>query len=985
MMQYRKWACLLWYGVTMVGATIAACEMRAADSTTSATTWIHKGFQEFSKGSFDNGGDNLYVNAKGTIEMIHRFDVNNDGHVDIVLPNAHGYIERGPTWIYTRAKGEGKNWPRRELPNDRGWMSRIADVDGDGYPDLVVVNGENGVTSELNSYVYWGGAKGLTGDRTELPTAGAYDVAILPSHFGRGAGCEGVEREDRPHPNPLPAGEGTKCTSLPAGEGTGRKDLVFPSAWVDHHNPGKPRLIQVYEQVAPRKFVDVSKRYGLSGVAAVSVACEDLNGDGHPDLVVANYRREYDYDIDSFVYWGTDKGFAATSPLRLPTHYALQVVLGDLNSDGRKEIVFAGGNRIYVYWNRNGVFRPEDRMILEAEGNNTMFCQGAARVKIADVDGDSRNELLVASSEGIQIRAQDNLRQVKQLLPLKYNTWVDAADLDGDGRLDLIASRYENGKTYEAESAVFWNGPNGFSRNRVTWLPTTGAVGCTAGDMDGKPAIIFNNTLRGPSTSDPDFPLYVYLGNKEHQYSAKRRLELPTGCGTNAYAIADLDLDGCPELVMTTASEGLRVFSGTPDGPRPDRFTILWNKGAMSFYVLVADFNRDGWLDLLDVGYTYDDKPETMAKSSVIFWGSPSGFSSQRSTVVPTWCGGNAHLADVNRDGWLDIACYDPRGYLAIYLGGPQGFSPQRIQKVPLGVGDTPSIFVVTDISAINSADLNGDGWLDLIVSVMGHYSRHKSGLFILYGGPDGYRKQRSEFHPLEASPVLISVADLNRDGHLDLLVPAYSTQFRRDLPAHIFWGNGKTFDFQKPFEIPCDACCALAPLNISGNGYLDLLAVCHRNDLGHQVDSLLFWNGPQGLSLDKVARLPGLGPHLASPRDFGNAYTREPQESYVSPAYDTKGLQPARLNWNGETPERTQIKFQLRWADTEEGLARTAWQGPNGERTFYDKSGAEIRGVEKPCRWLQYKAVLVSLDGCRSPKLEEVRVESLPFDPYKP
>jgi hypothetical protein len=964
---------------------VVSRETRAAESEAPPATWIHKGLDQFSKGSFDNGGDNLYVNAKGTIEMIHRFDVNNDGYLDIVLPNSHGYIERGPTWIYTQAKGEGKNWPRRELPNDSGWMSRIADVDGDGYQDLIVVNGENGITSEVNSYVYWGGPKGLTKDRTELPTAGAYDVALLPSHFGRGAGGEGVECSPGPHPNPLPAGEGTKRKSLPTGEGTdvrrgtGRKDLVFPSAWVDHHNLGKPRLIQVYEQTAPRKFVDVSKRYGLNGVAAISIACEDLNGDGRPDLVVANYRKEYEYDTDSFVYWGTENGFDAASPLRLPTHDALQVAVGDLDGDGRKEIVFAGGNRIYVYWNRNGVFRLEDRTILKAEGNSTMFCQGAIRVAIADVDGDGRNELLVTTLEGIQIRSQDDLRKVKQLLPWKYSGWVEAVDLDGDGRLDLIVSRYQNGKSYEADSAIFWNGRAGFSSDRVTRLPTAGAVGCTAGDLDGdgRPEIVFNNTMRGPSAFDPDFPLYVYLGNKGHRYSVKRRLELPTGGGTNTYAIVDLDLDGCPEFVMT-APEGLRVFPGGPDGPRPDHFTILPNKGELSFYVLVADFNRDGWLDLFDVGYTYDAKPETMVKSSRIYWGSPSGFSAQRSTVVPTYCIGNARLADLNRDGWIDILFYDVRGYLAAYLGGPQGYSPQRMWKIPLEVGDSP-------VPSINCADLNGDGWLDLIVSVMGHYTRRKSGFFIIYGGSDGFRKERIEFHPLEASSVLISAADLNRDGHLDLLVPAYSTQFRRDLPAHIFWGNCKAFDFQKPFEIPCDACCALAPLNISGNGYLDLLAVCHRNDLGHQVDSLLFWNGPQGLSLDKVARLPGLGPHLSSPRDFGNAYTREPQESYISPAYDTKGSRPVKLTWKANTPENTCIKFQLRWADSEEGLGIASWKGPKGVGTFYEKPGEEITGVERPCKWLQYKAVLVSLDGCRSPKLEDVRVDLLPFDRHKP
>ena len=897
-------------------------------------TWIQKGFESLSQGRVGSGGDNLYVNARGEIEMIHRTSVNNDGHVDLILPNSHGYIERGPTWIYTQAEGEGQTWRRRELPNDSGWMSRVVDVDGDGYPDLIVVNGENGVTSELKSYVYWGGPGGLTGERAEFATAGAYDVAAVDL------------------------------------AGNGRLSLLFPSAWVDHHNSGAPRLIQVYAQVAPRQFADVSERYGLTGVAATAIACEDLNGDGQPELVVCNYRREYEYDTESFVYWGTQDGFDTRSPLRLPTHYAMQVALGDLNGDGRKEIVFAGGNQICIYWNNAGQFSPANRTILEANGNSTMFGVGAVRIAIADVDGDGSNELLVAMREGVQIRSSRDLNVVRQLLPLQHCGWVEAVDLDGDGCLDIVASKYQDGRVYETQSAIFWNGPDGFTADHITGLPTRGAVGCTAGDLDGdgRPEIIFNNTMGGWSQFNQDFPLYAYLGNAKHAYSPAQRLELPTGGGTNTYVVADFDLDGYPDMAFVSP-DGLRIFHGGPAGLQSDRYTVLPNRGNFFHNVLVADLNRDGWLDLLAVAYTYDDKPETMAKSSVIFWGGPDGFSADRSTVVPTYCPGNGHLADVNNDGWLDFIYGDSRGYLAVYLGGPDGFSTERMWKVPL---ETDGAL----ISSINSADLNGDGWLDLIVPVMGHYLRKKSGFFLLYGGPDGFAQERISFHPTDASPIRISVADINLDGKLDLLVPAYSTQFRRELPSSIFWGKEDGFDFAKPFLIPCDACCAFQAVDITGNGYPDVLAVCHRNDIGHQVDSLLFWNSPEGLSLERVTCLPGLGPHLASSRDFGNAFTREPIEKYLSPPYPLEGQLPARIHWDADVPDKTALKFQLRWAETEQGLESAPWHGPAGAGSFYEHSGQVIRRMDAGAAWLQYQALFISPDGCRSAKLRQIRID---------
>ncbi|MDE0219416.1 MAG: VCBS repeat-containing protein, partial [Spirochaetaceae bacterium] len=336
---------------------------------------------------------------------------------------------------------------------------------------------------------------------------------------------------------------------------------------------------------------------------------------------------------------------------------------------------------------------------------------------------------------------------------------------------------------------------------------------------------------------------------------------------------------------------------------------------------------------------------------------------------LPTYCKGNARVADLTGDGWLDVVFYNPRGHLAVYHGGPRGFSTERMSRIELDLGGDGNV------AAINCADLTGNGWLDLIVVVMGHYTRMESGFHILYGGPDGYAQDRGEYHRTDASSILLTVADVNADGHLDLLVPAYSTQFSRVLPAHIYWGTPGGIDYQHPTVIPCDSSCAFQVVDMTGNGYRDVLTVCHRTDLGHRVDSLLFHNGPEGLDLDHPVRLPGMGPHLSTPRDFGNAFTREPCERYRSPPYDLAGRRPVRVDWIADTPPRTSVELQLRWADSREDLATAPWHGADGAGSTFAHPGRVV-GLGGPQRWLQYQATLTSLDGCSTPSLREVSVE---------
>jgi hypothetical protein len=902
-------------------------------SSHSNKSWINRGFEDFSRGRFDDGGGNLYVNAEGVIETIHRTDLNNNGCVDIVLPNSHGYIERGPTWIYAQGDDKESEWPKRELPNDSGWCSRIADVDNDGYPDLIVVDGENGVTSELNSYVYWGGPDGLSGERAEFRTVGAYDAAAADL------------------------------------TGDGRLDLLFPSAWVDHHNPGRPMPIGIYRQTAPRVFEDATERFGLEGIGATSLAVDDLNGNGRPDLVVANYRSEFEYVTDSFVYWGTDDGFDSESPLRLPTRFALQTLLADLNDDGRKEIIFCGGSQVWIYWNDREGFSPRDRTIIETEGYSTMFCVGAVRAEVADVDGDGKNELILATAAGLEIRSASDLQSVQQFLPLPCCTWVCAYDLDGDGRPDLVASKYEDRINYETESAIFWNGPGGFSENRLTLIPTAGAMGCNAGDLDGdgQPEVIINNTMLGPSQFWDDFPLYVYFGSENHDYSVDRRMELPSGGGSSCYVAADLDLDGYPDLVTTKAG-GLRIFHGGPEGIAPDRYSDIHFPGnGCSMRVYVADFNRDGYLDLLTAVMTDDAKPGTMTKSSIIFYGSAEGFSDDACQVIPTYNEGQMHLADLTGNGYLDIACADKRGYVTIYLGDEDEYTTDRVQRLPIegGVVGTP-----------NSADLTGNGHPDLVVCIPAFRARSQSGFCIFFGGPDGFDPSNVIYHHSESSSIGSSIADLTNDGRLDLIIGAYSSPTTRVLPMEIFWGNDGGLDLENPFSMLADSSCGFLPLDLTGNGYQDLIVACHRDNLGHQVDSMILWNGPEGISAERKATIPGMGPHFLTSRDPGNGLNRKPYERYISQPFDLAGRTPVRLRWEAEAPFSTRLKFQLRWAESEEKLAVSPWFGIDGESSYFENSGQAISGFQSGAYWLQYSAIFMTSNRCKSARLNEVRVE---------
>ena len=890
--------------------------------------WIHNGFESFSKGQFDNAGSNLYVNANGVIEMINNLDVNSDGYVDLVLANSHDRIERGPTWVYSTDQGPGGNWKRHEMSADSGWMSRVIDVDGDGYNDLVTVNSQNGVSSELDSYIYWGGPEGPEASRTDLPTIGAFDVAPLDINHD------------------------------------GKLDLLFPSAWIDGHNPAIPRYVHVYIQRENRTFQDEGKQYGMIATGALGIATGDLNNDEYADIVLASYRTgQSDLNTESKIFWGTADGVNAEEPFTLPTYGARQVILEDLNQDGSNDLTFCGSAQVRIYWNEGGNIDVENPVIIEAEGHSAEFSRRVIRAEIADVDADGIPDLLIATSDGVQIRSGDNVEKMKALIEVKNSRWVTAADLDGDSLPELIISKHYDGNEFDIQSPIYWNGPDGYSDDRTSWVHTIGVVGNTAGDLDGdgKLEVIFNNVLNGHVHSVPS---YIYLGNENADYSEDNRLEFQTIHSSVSF-VADLNSDGYPEIVFTIP-EGFRIYSGGANGPLLNEYIDLITD--IDYGELKAvDFNRDGYLDILAVTAGYSLGENDPDNASSIFYGSPSGFSPDRTDSLYNR-GDLAAVGDVNNDGHIDILFHDKRNFIRIYLGSVEGFSQDRKWEV--------QCHGLEDSAAVNVADINSDGWLDIIVGILGHRRRHKDTLRIHFGSSEGYQEDNIQELMSGYSAVFTGIADYNNDGNLDILVTAYANPTSRTPPVQLFYGDGERIDFNNPVNLPGYAAGAVTQADLNRDGWIDIALACHRNDIGHQVDSLIYWNSPDGFDKNEVSGFPGLGPHGMTSFDRGNAFTRKPEENYVSPSFELGNRAVRSIHWESEETELLKIKFQLRWSESKTGLEDAVWMGPTGTASYYETSSETIEGIPNDAQWLQYKATLISIYGCGSPRLKEVRID---------
>jgi Bacterial Ig-like domain (group 3)/FG-GAP-like repeat/FG-GAP repeat len=265
--------------------------------------------------------------------------------------------------------------------------------------------------------------------------------------------------------------------------------------------------------------------YGSGGaiVGPLSVAVADVNGDGKPDLLVANQCADNSCDGSVGMLLGNGDGtFRPAVTYSSGGLYGLSVAVADVNGDGKPDLLVANGCASSKLCGTKGAVA-----VLLGNGDGTFqaaieYLSGGAypySLKIADLNGDGKLDVVAANSDsgnvGVLLGNGNGTFQKAvtyssgETIRVVQITSVAVADVNGDGHPDLLLTTQNAGADGNngGEVALLLGNGDGTFQGAVNY-PSGGyqLFGVAVGDVngDGRPDVllanscIVNNTDCGP-------------------------------------------------------------------------------------------------------------------------------------------------------------------------------------------------------------------------------------------------------------------------------------------------------------------------------------------------------------------------------------------------------------------------------------------------------------------------------------------------------
>ena len=334
---------------------------------------------------------------------------------------------------------------------------------------------------------------------------------------------------------------------------------------------------------------------------------------------------------------------------------------------------------------------------------------------------------------------------------------VSAGDLNGDGLVDLVLAK---GRHWPLHDRVLLNnGKGGYTASNLGATPDrTYSAALADIDRDGDLDVISSNDA-------PDRKL-IYKNNGKGQFTEAGTFGLPAWT-TRYVTLADLNGDKYPDIVAANRGGNTPTPSFVCLNDRSGAFpqcNPLPTQSATS--IAAADFDGDGAIDLF--------VPHRDGGQSILLWNDGKGQFGSTTNIGPARTAARIAVAgDLNGDRRPDIVFIEEAKkatFLVLNRGERRFSDPTELPPAASGPARVPY--------ALNLADLNKDGLLDIVVGFVEapgcvYYNQDQAKPFFPVGWNDGKGVVYGMvFH------------DVDGDGNVDIIAA------RSDAPNAIWFGS---------------------------------------------------------------------------------------------------------------------------------------------------------------------------------------------------
>lgn len=419
--------------------------------------------------------------------------------------------------------------------------------------------------------------------------------------------------------------------------------------------------------------------------AAPSVSTvADVTGDDLPDLVACLLGNASMVVVPRLAQGGMGEHIHLDA-----TGLPLRPFVGDFDHNGKSDLFALSGlgDRINLWLSR------ADGELLGARNYNSGL-PTAAWLGGGDFDGDGDNEVLVGSFDSTRVslmqrRTDGSLAAVASIDIGASVFQVETADLDGDGRMDVLVSVAGGVKLLHNLTTTGNYNLQLLPGLAATVGTSSGPFGLTAADLD--------------RDGDLDIAVCDYQGGSVHVIPGTA---VPFEFGTEkVFAVAG----GPADVVAADFTGDGRLDLAVSRVGRSD-IVVLRNDGALEFsnfltvpvgqapnYLITADFNRDNRADIV--------VSNGSSGTITVLFATATGFSGQ------SYPAGNTPTAllagDLTGDGLADILVTSlVSGDFRVMVGDGRGSFPE-LSRFPGTLGASDALL----------QDMNGDGKADLLIA----------------------------------------------------------------------------------------------------------------------------------------------------------------------------------------------------------------------------------------------------------------------------